>query len=242
MRRIVFAALILCLASTSFAQTDSSVKKTVLSPAGVGRSSDHLMLQLGYTTWLNKPDSINTGGLPRTVNIYFLFDFPFKTNPKWSAAIGAGIGSDNMFFEDTYIGLKENTGTLRFQDLSDTNAFKKYKLNTTFVEIPVELRFQSNPAEPKRSVKFALGAKVGTMLSATVKGKNFQNKNDQTLINYTLKEKSKRYFNTNRLSLTGRIGYGNFSLFGSWSATPLIKEGLGPAIRPLTIGLTLSGL
>jgi hypothetical protein len=83
---------------------------------------------------------------------------------------------------------------------------------------------------------------VGLLLNAHTKGKTFEDKNDNTLISYTLKENSKRYFNTNRISLTGRIGYGHFTLFTSYQLTPLFKEGVASTIRPMTIGLTISGL
>jgi hypothetical protein len=126
--------------------------------------------------------------------------------------------------------------------LSDTNSFKKYKLATTYAEAPVELRFRTNPDDDRRSVKLAVGAKVGTLLNAHTKGKTLENKEGNTINDYKVKEYSKRYFNTTRISLTGRVGFGHFSLFGSYQLTPLFKEGQAPTIRPLTIGLTLSGL
>ena len=106
----------------------------------------------------------------------------------------------------------------------------------------MELRFRSNPENDSKSFKVAVGAKVGLLLNAHTKGKTFEDKNGNTLINYTLKENSKRFFNTNRVSLTGRIGYGHFTLFTSYQMTPLFKEGVAASIRPMTIGLTISGL
>jgi len=200
------------------------------------------MIQLGHLSWTGKPDSINTKGLPRSLNIYVLLNFPFKTNPRWSVALGPGIATDNMYFDEMTVGIKDNTPGVVFDDVSDTAHFKKYKLSTAFLEAPVELRYRFNPNDDSRSVKLAIGAKIGTLLAAKVKGVELQNAADQTLNDYTLKEKSKRFFNKQRLSVTGRVGYGAFSLFASYSVTPLFREGLGPTIRPLTIGLTLSGL
>jgi hypothetical protein len=87
-----------------------------------------------------------------------------------------------------------------------------------------------------------VGAKIGTLINAHTKGKELQSKSGSTLNNYTVKENTKRFFNQNRVSVTGRIGYGNLSLFGSYAVTPLFKEGFAPAIRPLTVGIMLSGL
>lgn len=245
MRRFVVTALALCIVHFSFAQIDTTApppapKKNI--PAGQGRSNDHFMFQFGYLNWTKKPDSINTTGFPRTFNMYVMLDFPFKTNPHWSVAIGPGIASDNMFFEETYVGIKDKTSTLVFKDLSDTSHFKKYKLATAFLEAPIELRYRTNPGDDRRSVKFALGAKIGTLLSAHVKGKELEDKNGNTILDYIQKEKNKDFFNKNRFSLMGRVGYGHFTLFTTYSITPLFKEGLGPNIRPMTFGLTLSGL
>lgn len=235
--------LVCFAASAAFAQTDSMARQNVLkTAAAANRSGDHFMLQLGYTMWQGKPDSINTSGFPRSFNAYLMFDFPFKTNPKMSVAIGPGISTDNIFFEDTRVGIADRTATLQFTDLSDTNSFKKYKLATAWLEAPVELRFSSRPNDSRRSFKVAVGAKIATLLGASTKGKNLEDKNGNALNDYTEKIKSKNYFNRSRLSLTGRVGFGHFSLFASYAVTPLFKEGVAPTIRPLTIGLTLSGL
>jgi hypothetical protein len=88
----------------------------------------------------------------------------------------------------------------------------------------------------------AIGAKIATLLSAWTKKVELANRAGQTINDFTEKEKSKRFFNTNRLSVMGRIGYGHFTLFTSYSITPMFKEGTAAIMRPWTIGLTLSGL
>ena len=103
--------------------------------------------------------------------MYFMFDFPFKSNPHLSVGIGAGVGTDNIYFNKTYVGIKDATTTLRFQDQSDTTHFKKNKLATAILEAPVELRYSSNPAEPNKSYKFSLGVKVGVLVNAHIKEK-----------------------------------------------------------------------
>jgi hypothetical protein len=57
-----------------------------------------------------------------------------------------------------------------------------------------------------------------------------------------MKEYSKEFFNKQRFSATARIGFGHFSAFGSYSINPLFREGMGPVIRPMSIGLMISGL
>jgi hypothetical protein len=219
-------------------------RKMNLAQLGLAnRSKDHLLIQVGIDNWANAPDSLNIRGASRSFNMYLMFDFPFKTNPKLSVAVGAGIGTSNMYFKDTYIDIAGRTGnTLSFQDVSDTTRFKKYKLMTTYLEAPVEFRWTKNPERPKSSLKVALGGKIGTMLGASTKGKNLLNSAGQTVNSYIQKEKSKRYFNTTRIALTGRIGLGNVFVFGTYQVNSFIKDGFGPDVRPYSIGIMMSGL
>jgi hypothetical protein len=215
-------------------------KKEVIDLSG--RANDHFLVQLGYTGWAGAPDSVNTSGLSKSFNVYFMFDFPFKTNPKLSMAFGPGISSDHILFKGTYVGIKDITQTLQFRDDSDTNHFKKTKLNTTYLEAPVEFRYTAKPLNSDKSFKFAIGVKVGTMIKAHTRNKDWENKNGNTLNSYTMKESSKRFFNTTRLVGTARVGLGHFSLYGSYQITSLFKEGVAAEIRPFSIGLTISGL
>lgn len=242
MRKIVIAVIAICLVSTAFGQKDSTVRRILPSSKKEAPSNDHFFIQIGHLSWVGKPDSISTKGIPRTLNIYMLLNFPFKTNPHWSVALGPGIASDNMYFDKMTVGIKENTSSIHFNDVADTSHFKRYKLSVNFLEVPIELRYRFNPQDDKKSVKIALGAKVGTLINAHIKGKILQNAAGQTLNDYTLKESSKKFFSKQRLSFMGRVGVGSFSLFASYSVTPVFKEGLGPTVRPMTIGLTIAGL
>lgn len=222
-------------------------KKTDWSKVNVGdRANDHFMFQVGYDGWASAPDSIRTTGIGRHLNIYFMLDKPFKTDPRFSVGLGVGVGSSNIFFDKTYVDLKGgfNQSQATFRDVSETDHFKKYKLTTVWAEAPIELRWISNPLRSDRSWKVAIGAKIGTMFSGYTKGKDLQNKDGQSLFGnkYIQKEKDRKYLNNIRLAPTMRIGYGNFTVYGAYQLTSLFREGQGPAVRPFSIGLALSGL
>jgi hypothetical protein len=241
MRRISFSAFFFCLAFAATAQTDTTTPTKIFRPMQT-RSKDHLVFQLGAATWQNRPDSIQTKGLSRSFNVYLMLDFPFKTSPKLSVALGPGLATDHVFLDKMTAGIANNTTSVVFRNLEDTTHFKKYKVSTAFLELPIELRFSSNPEADGKSFKAAIGVKVGTMLAAWTKGKNSEDRNGNTVNEYIVKEKSKRFFNTNRISATARLGYGHFTAFASYSLTPLFKEGVGPKMNAMSIGLTLSGL
>jgi Outer membrane protein beta-barrel domain len=238
-----FLSLSVCtfFAVAVFAQDNPSGTKKKQIPDLRNRANDHFLLQLGYTKWAGKPDTINTSGFSKSFNVYFMLDYPFKTNPNLSMALGLGIASDHILFSKTYIGLKDNTSTLHFTNQADTNNFKKTKLATAYLEAPIEFRYSADPLTGK-GVKAAIGVKIGTLINAHTRNTKFENKTNTVLNDVTMKEAGKKFFNKNRISVMGRIGYGHFTLYGSYQLTPLFKDGAGPVVRPFSIGLTLSGL
>ena len=249
MKKILFTATLFIGLQSLHAQKNTDTTRPAVKPKTdwkstelANRGNDHILLQFGADSWGNIPDSINTKGLSRHFNIYVMLDKPFKTNPKLSAAFGVGVGSSNMYFERTFIDLKSTAVQMPFTNQASTDHFKKFKLATVFAEAPVELRFNSNPLNPTKGYKVAIGGKVGTLLSAHIKGKTLENAGGQAINNYILKEKSKRYFNSTRLVATMRAGYGIFSIHGTYQITSFLKDGAGPEIRPFSVGLTISGL
>lgn len=242
MLRVLLISIASFTLSTAAAQTDSLLKRTVLKDRKAPRSNDHLVFQVGYTFWQGQPDSIVTGGLPRSFNAYFMFDFPIKTAPKFSTAMGVGVGTDNIYFDKMGIELGANTPTLPFRNLADTNRYKKYKLATTYLEAPLELRFTSDPDNDKKSIKAALGIKGGILVNAHTKGKDLENRSGNQINDNKIKEYNRRFLNRNRFAATARLGYGAFSLFGTYQLNTLFKEGVAAPVRPVTIGLTISGL
>jgi hypothetical protein len=242
MKKIFLLFLSTLLITSLFAQ--DSLKAPITKPAIdlSGRANDHFLLQLGYTGWAGRPDTISPSGFSKSINVYFMFDFPFKTNPKLSMAFGPGISTDNIIFKKTFVGIKENSTVFQIRDQSDTNHFKKTKLTSVYAEAPIEFRYTKDPLNSGKSFKFAIGVKVGFMLKAYTKNKDLESKSDATINSYIMKEASKRFFNTTRLSAHARVGVGHFSLYGSYQITALFKDGAAAQIRPYSFGITLSGL
>lgn len=250
MRQLAALSLLLVCVSAFGQQKDSAnVSKKEMYAKKFdfkNRANDHFMMQFGYDGWVSKPDSINTTGFSRHFNAYVFLDKPFKSDPRWSAAIGAGVGSSNIFFDKMTVRLAANSQQQKvvFKDVSDTTHFKKYKLTNVWLEAPVELRFVANPLNTNKSLKFAFGAKVGLMVAGYTKGKDLKNSAGQSIYSnkYILKEKDKAFFNTTRLAATFRVAYGVFGIHGAYQILNLFREGSAPPVRPWSVGITISGL
>lgn len=251
--RIITGLIALLFCTASFAQkTDSTAKPKPAPKPGYGkldlknRANDHFIIQFGYDNWAGKPDSIKITGFGRHFNMYAMFDMPFKTDPRWSAAIGAGVGSSNIYFDKTIVHLAANSRNQQvvFDNVADTTQYKKFKQTNVWLEAPVELRFVADPFNTNKSFKVAIGAKVGTLVSGYTKGKDFQTSSGQSIYSskYILKEKDKSFFNSTRLAATLRVGYGPFGIYGAYQVLNLYQDGSGPSVRPYSIGLTISGL
>ncbi|MBA4167043.1 MAG: hypothetical protein H0X41_05795, partial [Chitinophagaceae bacterium] len=114
----------------------ASPSKKPLAMSINNHAKDHLLIQLGYDNWSNKNDSIHMKGISRSFSIYFMYDFPFKTNPHLSIGLGLGISSSNIYFKNTNLDITgRNNSSLNFgSGAGDTTHFKKYKLLTTYLE------------------------------------------------------------------------------------------------------------
>ncbi len=243
MKRILLIFSLVICGNLLFAQEVDSVVVTDTPPKTLNRdqlnrrAADHVMLQYGYHGWSGAPDSLRNGGYTSSFNLAFLYDFRFKSSPKYSVAVGVGMGWDNMYFKTTTIDLRKYP--LGFAN--ETNyKYKRYKLATSYLEVPLELRWAARPENYNKTFKVALGVKVGTLINAYTKAR--VTSDPEGYGGYTTRLRDKRNFNSTRLAGTLRVGYGPFSLFGTFHLNEFFREGAGPDVRPYTIGIAVSGL
>lgn len=148
MKQTLFLVLAVTLISTAFGQTKKDWSKVAVSGAG-----DHFMISISKDGWAGTPDSINNrmSGFSRGLNIAFMLNKPFKSDARLSVAFGVGISHSSVFFKNTDIGLKSSATLLPFTNLDSANHFKKYKLATTFLEAPIEIRYTADPVNEKEA-------------------------------------------------------------------------------------------
>ena len=240
MRKFSMLMLGVLVSIIASAQINPINGKTDFSP----KANDHFMVQFSSDNWLDAPDSIQskTKSISRGVNVYVMYDKSFKENPKFSIAFGVGIGTSNIFFDKMSVNINGTTPQLGFNNLDTVSRFSKYKVSTAYAEIPLEFRYFSNPKNPNKSFKVAVGAKIGTLINAHTKGKTLLNASGTTINQFTQKVTAKGYFNTTRIAATARVGYGNFSVFGSYNLTTMFKDNVAANIKLLQLGICFSGL
>lgn len=225
-------------AQTSNSETPLSTKKEIKKA-----TRDFVMLQVFHDRWsVPNGEKLRVGGLGRGFAGYLCYDFPIgkKELTNFSFAAGLGISTHNIYFDDNIPLLNVGKESLEFQrvdTMSGEDKFKKIKLNHTYIEAPFELRFFGNPYNRSTGFKAAIGFKVGLLVGTTSKVRHSET---GPLINE--KVNSRRYNQSWKFAPTVRIGWGNFSIFGSYNATALYRTGLGPEVYPFSLGLTITGL
>lgn len=213
------------------------------------RPADHFMFELGYDNWASKPDSANIEGFNHSLNFYFMMDFPFKSDQRLSMGVGLGLGSSQVYFNKTYPQIAAyNNQTLSFATSvvggasSNADHYKRFKLVTNYLEIPVELRFALDPEHMDKSWKFAVGTKIGFLIAAYTKAVDPEDVTGHVLANVVEKESSKQFFSSFKFQPTLRVSKGVFGVFGQFQANSLLKAGAGNSVFPFAFGVVLSGL
>jgi hypothetical protein len=234
MKKILFTLGLIAVSIGVFAQDGGSPMNKAVNK--LSHSNDFLMIQLSYDGWSGTPDSVKTG-LNRGFNIALMYDFPFKKS-KMSLAAGLGVSTSGVYLKGHTMDIqgKQNASQVSFPA---TNTSKN-KVATTYLEIPIELRYRSVPDNANKGFKAAIGVKVGALVDAHTKVK-YTGANGSKNID---KDNNKGFFNPWRFAATARVGYGNFALFGAYSLNPLLKDNSANNldIRPYSIGICVSGL
>ncbi|MFT3909672.1 MAG: porin family protein [Ferruginibacter sp.] len=242
MRKLLVIIIALVAVVPAFSQKTAHKSKKKFNLGS--RAGDHFMLQYSLDSWSGAADSVQDRikTFSKGFNAYLMLDLPFKSDQRFSVGLGLGVSTSGMMFKNTIVDVSAHTPYLPFIAADTIEHYKKFKVATSYLEIPLELRFTANPEKPAKTFKIALGAKVGTLLNAHTKGKTLLDGSGNTIGSFTSKINSRSYFNSTKLALTGRIGYGYFSVFGSYNLTTIFKDNVAPNTKLLQIGLTVSGL
>lgn len=192
---------------------------------------DFVMLQFTYEGWM-KPDSIATKGIGRGFNGYICYDFPIKKS-HFSFAAGLGIGTSNIYLNNMQVSTDSAGSQATY--IAETKDYKRYKVTTAYLEAPFELRYFGNKENRNRGFKAAVGLRAGTLIGAHTKGRLASDKTVEKI-------NSRKFYDNWRVAGTVRLGWGNFSLMGTYNLNTLYKENSGPEITPYSIGICLTGL
>jgi outer membrane protein with beta-barrel domain len=189
----------------------------------------------------------------RTFNVYYYYPMRLG-NSKITVNAGLGLGMDRFKFTNRYYLADTAVQDGRFElvpsfvdtdgnDKYDSITFpglKKSLLSMTYLDVPLEFRYNVNPDDPNRTFWVAVGGRAGWMIGANSKIKR---KFDGDRIVH--KDRYRQGLNQFRYGVSLRIGIGNFNFFGFYNLSPLFEKGKGPSqtqMTTFTTGISLVGL
>lgn len=229
MKKVLITLIALVISATSFAQLIANKTDNKVT-FGLDLFSD---LQLAPS------DNWDPRGFNQGVSFALTYNFPLGESTKHTVSIGLGMSSHN-YFSYTRILNPYTNDNLEYKNYRDVENFKRYKVNPTYGEVPLELRFRI-----KDAVKIGVGVKVGVMLATKTK---YVGPDDEegTLTNgsgATVHEKLTYINNVERMaySATLRVGWRWVSAFAAYQINPVFSVGHGaPTFHPLSVGLTFA--
>lgn len=194
---------------------------------------DQFVYEINYDYWLEIPDDIKLKVLPISSNFYLMFPL-IGQHTHISFASGIGIGASNIKTN----AYPTDTNDVSFYTLiPDSIDYKNNKLTMTYLDIPLELRFMTNPNKRGRSFKLGVGFKAGLLIGNHTKYHGEDLNGSGEIVKY------KTYHIKNltpyRYGITAKIGFGKFLINGYYSLTGLFENNKGQDITPVSIGLTI---
>ena len=172
-------------------------------------------------------------GKSLTWNLNFA-EWAFKNERKTFALVtGLGLSfSDYTFDQAITIEKEYGNGVIVPVDL-DPNGLKKSKLHATYITAPLMLEIKT-PLRMGSSRLYIAGGVIGGLHLGSHTKIKYNNDKDKFKGNYHL--------SPYKYELTGRLGFGDFTVFANYGMTDLFKAGQGPKLSPLTVGISFPNI
>jgi len=164
------------------------------------------------------------------VNLWFVQQRVNLVKKYVSLQYGVGFEMFNFRFEKNISFRDDVFGKMKYDNVQ----FSKNKLFVKYLTVPVKLNFNLAPMSNK-----PLHASIGMSAGYLLKARNKQISTERG------KEKYDGTFNLNnwRIATIGELGFGNFTIYGSYSHTNLFDENQSILnMAPIAIGIKLSDL
>lgn len=233
MKKVLFTLIALVISATSFAQLIANKTDNKIT-LGFDLFSDFQLMPGNNTTnW-------DARGFNQGVSLALTYNFPLGESSKHTVSIGLGMTSHNLYSYNHITNPYTNDSLNISESMRDTEGFRRAKINPTYIDVPLELRFRI-----KDQVKIGVGFKLGIMVAT--KTKYVGPDPDGSVLTdgsgATIHEKYCYINNVERYaySATLRVGWKWVSAFAAYQLNPVFEVGHNaPVIHPLSVGISFA--
>jgi hypothetical protein len=194
---------------------------------------DRLVVDVFHSFWMNVPSGVTHKFNPG-FNVAVLWDF--KATKKSPISFGLGIGCTyHTQFSNAQLKYIHPSGPTKYFILPDviTDTMKLNRMTYINCNIPLEFRYRH-----KNGFKFTVGVRLGLVaeISQRYKGKDIEGNG--------IDENYKYFLTTDRQKVNFdayiRCGWKFVGIYYSYQVNKLFNEGKGPAVNPMSLGISLS--
>ncbi len=175
-------------------------------------------------------------GKSLTWNLNFA-EFAFKNKRKtFGVVTGMGISFNDYAF-DLPVTVEKEDGygmVIPVNIEVEHSSVKKTKLHINYLTVPLILEIKT-PLRMGSSHLYIAGGAIGGLYIGSHTKYKYHNKNKE-------KYKSNFHINQWKYDLTARLGFGDVCVFANYSMTSIFKNGKGPEIHPLMIGVSFPNI
>jgi len=191
---------------------------------------DQFYVGLTYNFILNKPEGVTQRNLSYGLMAGFIKDIPI--NLRRNVAIGIGLGyAVNSYYSN--LRAIETASGFTYQYLDGSVSYKRNKIETHLIEMPLEFRWRNSTATDFKFWRLYAGLKLGYIVGSRSK--------------FVTSSYKDSFFNTDtrnfRYGLMLNFGYNTFNIHAYYALNSLFEDGtFGPdsgqiEFKPLRIGL-----
>jgi len=190
---------------------------------------DQFYIGVTYNFLLNMPDEISPRNLSYGMQAGFIRDIPINENRTIAFGIGLGYGVYSYY---SNLLVTETMDGFVYSVLENDNNFKRNKIETHMIEVPLEFRLRNSNASSYKFWRIYSGFKLGYVLGGRSK--------------FVSDEKKISFYNSDirkfQYGLTFNFGYNSFNLHAYYALNNLFNDGVtlnGSDInmKPLRVGL-----
>jgi len=236
--KIILICIFSCFTLFAFAQEQQTIIPDIQSKIQkeeVEIFRDRLIVDVFHSFWLNLPSKVTPRFNPG-FNVAVLWDFKARKQSPISFGLGVGCTFHTQF-SNAHLKYDPDKDIAKYYVLPEIAGHKdSLKLNRlTYINcnIPLEFRYRH-----KSGFKLTVGVRLGLVaeLSQRYKGKDLEGNNTN--------ENFKYYVSNNRQKASFdaymRCGWKFVAVYYSYQVNKMFNEGKGPAVNPMSVGISLS--
>ncbi len=191
---------------------------------------DQFYVGLTYNFLLNKPDGVNQRNLSYGLQGGVIKDVPVNTRRNIAFGIGLGYAVNSYY---TNLLATETGDSFQYSIPGSDVSFKRNKIETHLVEMPIEFRWRNSTATTFKFWRIYTGIKLGYIVGSRSK--------------YVSDSEKLSFYNTDtenfRYGLTFNFGYNTFNIHAYYALNDLFEkgaitsDGVPVSFAPLRIGI-----